>query len=294
MVYQHLCQSSLLTSKVKRKKKTRQDKLKHFSSSPIFLPLYYTRLNVHRRTCVGTRSLQLDESDDEKMPYDAMLQGCDTLLLDGRHGCVATRFAREARKRGMHVVMDAETSDRPHFSDMLREATVIVTNATFPQAETKERDLLAAMASLMCDKASSASILITTRGAAGCLAMERCHNAALPSSAKVATEEELSALAAAAAAAASSPADCTTRLYEHKGTSWLVHLRKAIAIPPELIRDTTGAGDSFVGAVAYGVTKGFPLAKVLDLATYVSSCKCKGVGSHGGVPRISEVPKEYV
>lgn len=223
------------------------------------------------------------------MPYDEMLRDCNTLLLDGRHGCVAAKFAREARKRGINVVMDAETSDRPYFAEMLREATVVVTNATFPQSETKEGDLLSAMATLMCGNAVSAKVLITTRGSEGCLAMERCDEPLPANYKKVNSEKQLYESACAAATA-----DYETFLFECRGASWVVHLRRAITILQELIRDTTGAGDSFVGAVAYGVTKGFSLRRTLDLATYVSSCKCKGVGSHGGVPRLEEIPKEYL
>lgn len=216
-----------------------------------------------------------------------MLRDCDTLLLDGRHGCVAARFACEARKRGINVIMDAETSDRPYFSEMLREATVLVTNATFPQSETKEDDLLAAMATLMCDKAVSSKVLITTRGSEGCLAIERCNDSSSVGYKIVSSEKQLHENATPGA-------DYEEFLFSHRGASWIVHLRRAISIPQEMIRDTTGAGDSFVGAVAYGVTKGFSLRKTLDLATYVSSCKCKGVGSHGGVPRLDEIPKEYL
>lgn len=216
-----------------------------------------------------------------------MLRGCDTLLLDGRHGCVAARFAREARERGINVIMDTETSDRPHFADMLKEATVVVTNATFPQSETKEDDLLFAMASLMCGKAAAARVLITTRGSEGCLAMERCNGQASVDLKRVCSEKQLYESAAPGV-------DYEQFLFECRGASWVVHLRRAILIPREMVRDTTGAGDSFVGTVAYGVTKGFSLRKTLDLATYVASCKCKGVGSHGGVPRIDEIPKEYL
>ena len=58
------------------------------------------------------------------------------------------------------------------------------------------------------------------------------------------------------------------------------------------VRDTTGAGDAFIGATAAALRLGLPLADTLRLASYVAAANCGGDGARGGMPRLAELPAE--
>lgn len=52
--------------------------------------------------------------------------------------------------------------------------------------------------------------------------------------------------------------------------------------------DTTGAGDVFHGAFAYGVLQGWSLEKTAEFASAVSALKCMKIGGRAGIPSINE------
>jgi sulfofructose kinase len=52
--------------------------------------------------------------------------------------------------------------------------------------------------------------------------------------------------------------------------------------------DTTGAGDVFHGAFAYGLTLGYELARNLRFASAVSALKCRALGGRTGIPTFNE------
>ena len=53
--------------------------------------------------------------------------------------------------------------------------------------------------------------------------------------------------------------------------------------------DTTGAGDVFRGAFAYGIFQKWPLKKTAQFATVVAGLKCTRVGGRAGIPTLKEV-----
>ncbi len=61
------------------------------------------------------------------------------------------------------------------------------------------------------------------------------------------------------------------------------------AIPVEPIADTTGAGDVFHGAFAYGVALEYDLRENLRFASAVAALKCREVGGRAGIPTMEEV-----
>ncbi len=67
--------------------------------------------------------------------------------------------------------------------------------------------------------------------------------------------------------------------------AWQVHVATAAGLPPDAVADTTGAGDSFIGSVMYGVTTGMPADKILLLGAAVAACKCTALGARPGLPR---------
>jgi sugar/nucleoside kinase (ribokinase family) len=64
-----------------------------------------------------------------------------------------------------------------------------------------------------------------------------------------------------------------------------VMLAAAVSLPKEAVADTTGAGDSFIGSVMYGLATGMPLNNILQLASIVAACKCTALGARPGLPR---------
>ena len=53
--------------------------------------------------------------------------------------------------------------------------------------------------------------------------------------------------------------------------------------------DTTGAGDTFHGAFAFGLVRGLPLEANLAFASATSALKCLRLGGRAGIPNLGEV-----
>jgi sulfofructose kinase len=58
--------------------------------------------------------------------------------------------------------------------------------------------------------------------------------------------------------------------------------------------DTTGAGDVFHGAFAYGLTLGYELKKNLKFSSLVAGLKCRSLGGRKGIPKIEELNKIWL
>ena len=63
------------------------------------------------------------------------------------------------------------------------------------------------------------------------------------------------------------------------------------AFPVEPV-DTTGAGDTFHGAFAYGILQGLPLERVLRLASMAAALSVQRRGGRPSIPTLAEVEKE--
>ena len=55
--------------------------------------------------------------------------------------------------------------------------------------------------------------------------------------------------------------------------------------------DTTGAGDIFHGAFAYGLLQGWPIEQVLDFSNAMAGLNCTRVGARGGIATRAEAEK---
>lgn len=58
--------------------------------------------------------------------------------------------------------------------------------------------------------------------------------------------------------------------------------------------DTTGAGDSFIGSILYGLTAGMPRPAMLRLAAVVAACKCTALGARPGLPARTQLTAELL
>ncbi|GBF88471.1 hypothetical protein Rsub_01184 [Raphidocelis subcapitata] len=73
-----------------------------------------------------------------------------------------------------------------------------------------------------------------------------------------------------------------------------VLLASAAALAKDYVADTTGAGDSFIGSLIYGLTTGLPLPRALQLAAVVAACKCTALGARPGLPRRGQLSADLL
>jgi sulfofructose kinase len=52
--------------------------------------------------------------------------------------------------------------------------------------------------------------------------------------------------------------------------------------------DTTGAGDTFHGAIAYGLARGWEAPRTVEFASTVAALKCRTLGGRSGIPSLQE------
>jgi sulfofructose kinase len=55
--------------------------------------------------------------------------------------------------------------------------------------------------------------------------------------------------------------------------------------------DTTGAGDIFHGAFAYGIVRGWPVDEILDFSCAAAGLNCEGHGARGGIATLIEIDR---
>jgi sugar/nucleoside kinase (ribokinase family) len=53
--------------------------------------------------------------------------------------------------------------------------------------------------------------------------------------------------------------------------------------------DTTGAGDIFHGAFAYGIVRGWPVNEILEFSCAAAGLNCEGHGARGGIATLVEI-----
>jgi sugar/nucleoside kinase (ribokinase family) len=55
--------------------------------------------------------------------------------------------------------------------------------------------------------------------------------------------------------------------------------------------DTTGAGDVFHGAFAYGIVRGWPVDEILEFSCAAAGLNCEGHGARGGIATLVEIDR---
>jgi sulfofructose kinase len=61
--------------------------------------------------------------------------------------------------------------------------------------------------------------------------------------------------------------------------------QRALSVP---VVDTTGAGDTFHGAIAYGFARGWEVPRTVEFASAVAALKCRALGGRSGIPSLRE------
>jgi sugar/nucleoside kinase (ribokinase family) len=59
----------------------------------------------------------------------------------------------------------------------------------------------------------------------------------------------------------------------------------AFSVP---VVDTTGAGDTFHGAIACGLARGWEAPRTVEFASAVAALKCRALGGRSGIPSLRE------
>lgn len=107
----------------------------------------------------------------------------------------------------------------------------------------------------------------------------------------IVNELELAALAGGdlRAAAALGPRSVVATLGERGAVAW--HDGRALAQPAHDVWavDTTGAGDTFSGALAASLWQGRPFEQALARASFAASLACLQPGARGGMPRAADL-----
>ena len=192
----------------------------------------------------------------------AWLEGAALLSLDGRHPAAALHAARCAMAAGVPILLDVERP-RPGLDDLMQLADYVVSASDFPEKLRRARAGNAGGdGGEWTDPAAAAEYLLIvcprarwvclTLGAEGALAVER-------------------------------------------GSRGKVTRVPAWPLPASAagkVRDTTGAGDAFIGATAAGLRRGLPLPDILRLASCVAATNCCADGARGGMPTLAELPQE--
>jgi len=242
------------------------------------------------RTCIYNPcgDLLLDEVNP-----NIILQNIDLVLFDGKHSVTAYEVAKEARNRSIFTILDAEIEclNSPKFSELFSLCNLIKCGEFFPLQFTGKGDLLEAMEHLLTIGDMKTSI-ITTRGSWGSILIKR--GSVSSSQGTVSSFKELENEVKNIIAT-----DCSVQVsYQLKPHKWspnkptIVIYSTCFPLDPKRIIDSTGAGDAYLGSLAYSVWKKHSEDKMLSLASFISSMKCTDTGIKG-IPRLSEIP-EYL
>jgi ribokinase len=78
--------------------------------------------------------------------------------------------------------------------------------------------------------------------------------------------------------------------------SLLVQANEVTHVPTPTVRavDTTGAGDAYVGSLAYFLAAGKPLADAMARASVIAATSVQALGTQSSFPTAAELPLELM
>ena len=279
------------------------------------------------RTCIHTPGLCADllsEDGDGRGVDVRAIARSRVVFFDGRHTAAAVEIARRCVSQEPRplIVLEAE-SVRPGLESLMMYADGILTSSNFPSDMTGVEHLGEALRDML--RRFPVKWIVTTMGSSGSVMVERLST---PSAAEdVRTIDEVievlrsvlvtprassderapkalfdidhSGLGGytvagdwvAAGPVVSSPA---FRLAEDGGdssdTAYVCRFASASVLPPALVRDSTGAGDAYNGAIVSALAQGdIPWSVSMILASIVAAINCTNVGAREGLPRLDQM-----
>jgi sugar/nucleoside kinase (ribokinase family) len=251
------------------------------------------------RTCIHS------PSNEEYLPEDfdeIQLDGIQLVHLDGRNSNAAMKAAALASARGIPIVLDAE-KERPGQRELLTIVNFVITNPTFLSSQESfssskgadgismkmddgdnETFLLKTKMSELLLQYPNLQWVITTRGPHGSIMMFQKGNF-LPHSPSL----------KACAGSASSGISLVDPILDIRHSTF--HEKEfdvltcpAVFVHPDKIVDSTGAGDTFIAGVLYGIIKKLDPIRFLSLASHMASIKLRQLGARQGMPFPSQLP----
>lgn len=171
--------------------------------------------------------------------------------------------------------------------DLLSLSSYAICSANFPQSWTGAPSVPSALVSMLL-KLPKLKFVVVTLGEDGCIMLERSNENSL--SEEVDVDDSLVALKHKNESNTTLPtcvASSEVKLHA-KGIGSVggrLLLGTAEKIPPSELVDTTGAGDSFIGAVLYALCADMPPEKMLPFASQVAGIGCRALGARTGLPR---------
>eukprot|EP01134_Creolimax_fragrantissima_P008213 CFRG8213T1 len=276
--------------------------------SGITTPLSYIIVDQSSdtRTCIHTPSGQCVLMSD--LQVDLILTGATMLVLDTRHTAAAVTLARAANERNIPVILDVER-ERDNMQELIPLADYLITNREYPEtyAPDTRGDLITGMIRLLMQ--GQAKIVITTAGAHGSILVTReCYlldedrsSSELPDIVK---KMNISRRVVDTGAISHSDKDMkpsTISGSEHPSykesesqSSTRVVVMQCPARPVSKIKDTTGAGDAFIGGIVYGLCMGLRIETMLTLATNIAAMSIEEVGPRAGLPAKDQLDEHLV
>ncbi|KAB2620943.1 ribokinase [Pyrus ussuriensis x Pyrus communis] len=226
------------------------------------------------RTCIFTPGYPLMKPDDlSQSSLSSALDGARIVYFDVRWPETALVVAQEAARKNIPILIDSERK-REGLDDLIPLADYAVCSAKFPQAWTEAASVPSALVSMLL-KLPKLKFAIVTLGEDGCIMLERSVDE-IPDVEEMDVDSLLGSLkqrkndSTAIPTSVSSP---VTKLRANGIGTVCGRLLVGTAekVPPEELLDTTGAGDSFVGAVLYAICTNMPPEKMLPFAAQVVS-----------------------
>ncbi|KAF3436068.1 hypothetical protein FNV43_RR23160 [Rhamnella rubrinervis] len=239
------------------------------------------------RTCIHTPGYPPMIPDDlSRSSLLSALDGARIVYSDVRLYETALVIAQEAAHKNIPILVDSERK-REGLDDLLKLASYVVCSAKFPQAWTEAPSVSNALVSMLL-RLPNVKFVIVTLGEDGCIMLERSvHEDSqaeeidvdnLVELLKQQRDDKIATPTCVSSSVAKLRADKI-------GT---VHGRLIVGtaenIPPSELRDTTGAGDAFIGAVLYAICSNMPAEKMLPFAAQVAAICCRGLGARTALP----------
>ena len=261
------------------------------------------------RTCIHTPGPEFRPSEFTPDAASSLVDGAALVYFDGRLTEVALNVAAAAREKDIPVLVEGERT-RENLPELLRMGDYVCTSAGYPKEYTGEASTETAMVKLFAEL-PRARAMVTTLGKRGAVMLRRVNDWDGEET-RATLRETLARLeteATAATAAAGEPESGAVPIPAPPVASPTVYLtdcgdEDTVAVGPvtvtfapaaemhaEDVVDTTGAGDSFIGSMCYGVAAGLQLEDAMRLGAYVAARKCTKLGARPGLPARDTVPE---
>nr|XP_027093924.1 ribokinase isoform X2 [Coffea arabica] len=239
------------------------------------------------RTCIHTPGFPPMIPDDlSTSNLLAAISRARLVYFDGRLHETALLVAREANRRAIPILIDAERK-REGLDDLLSLSSYVVCSAKFPQEWTEAPSIPSALVSFLL-RLTNVKFVIVTLGKEGCIMLERgmTENA---QSEETDIDDLCDILKKKKDSNSNSPTCISSGVKKlcAKGigtVSGTLYVGTAENIPPGELVDTTGAGDSFIGATLYAICANMPPEIMLPFAAQVAAIKCRALGARTGIP----------